>query len=236
MVAKWYPRGRTVPNASKPWYERGNGERFRREDAIVRSSYPALDWRIDSENQLAHLEGAITLLEPGEIHTRISTRVTFQPDHPASEPLVFETGGRFVRDDDHHIGGDGRCCLWLPPLSKWDSERPQALCEFLDEVAVFFDRQLIFEATGRWPGPSWEHGPPGYWQFIVESLGKEEVADTFLVGLKMGRGDICPCGSGRRFKRCHLPQFDTLRYRIDPFELKRVLEWRERTAPETNMG
>src|SRR4051794_15763362 len=29
-------------------------------------------------------------------------------------------------------------------------------------------------------------------------------ADTCARGMKIGRNDPCPCGSGRKYKRCHL--------------------------------
>ncbi len=91
---------------------------------------------------------------------------------------------------------------------------PQVLLPFLDELSVFLDRQLIYDETGGWPGPQYDHGPRGFRQFIVEQLHGD--VDLFLKlrpviagEVAVGRNEICLCGSGIKFKRCHggrLPQ------------------------------
>jgi len=238
MGAVSYPRGRTVPRA-KTWYERGDGARFKRDDAIVRTCYPELEWKIDQTTRLAALEGDISIAEPCGTKASVSTRVAFLFDYPKSEPLAFETGHRFVWDKEHHIlPATGYCCLWLPPLSRWNPEDPDALRPFLDELVVFFDRQLVLEASGkqRWPGPSWAHGVFGYWDFVIEQLGSEKAADNFIAGRAIGRNEVCPCGSERKYKRCHLPEHEALARRIDGNELKRLRDWRVRQVPSFGLA
>jgi SEC-C motif len=227
MGGKWYPRGHTVPRA-KPWYKRNGGERFKKDEAIVRVFYPDLEWDIDHAKQRASLIGVITLVEPCGLTTSILTRIAFPSNYPEGEPLAYEVGHRFVWDNDHHILPDGRCCLWLQPLSKWRPNDPEALHIFLDELAVFFDRQLAFEARPKsgWPGGCWNHGVHGYWDFIVEQLGGEQASDSFIVGHTVGRNEDCPCGSGLKYKRCHLSEHAALARRIDAQELKRARNWR----------
>lgn len=167
----------------------------------------------------------------------MATRVEFGGDYPASEPLAFETAHQFAWDQDRHIiPATGRCCLWLDPLSKWDPNDPDGLHAFLDQLALFFERQFIFEAKGSWPGPSWDHGVFGYWDFIVEQIGGVEAANRFLSGLSLARNDKCPCGSERRYKRCHLPKFETLARRVGPFWLQRVVEWRSKNQQASPCG
>lgn len=237
MGAPLYRRGRTVARL-KSWHERDGGARFNRDNAIVRTCYPELEWQIDRETRRASLEGAITIVEPCGIRTSISTRIDFLADYPKREPRAFETGHRFVWDQDHHIDPDtGLCCLWLPPLSKWDPENPEALRVFLDELALFFDRQLIFEVTvtGKWPGASWDHGVFGYWEFVIEQLGNETAADNFIAGRAIGRKEACPCGSERKYKRCHFPEHETLARRIDAKELKRLCDWRTKSQAASGL-
>ncbi|MGH9893421.1 MAG: YecA family protein, partial [bacterium] len=102
---------------------------------------------------------------------------------------------------------------------------------FLDELALFFDRQLVFEVTNRWPGPSWAHGLPGYWSFSVELLGSEALVDAFLASTSTGRNDPCPCRGPRKFKRCHLSQFETLAQKIGLVRT-RLRDWRMRQSAE----
>jgi hypothetical protein len=176
------------------------------------------------------LEGVITLVEAQtRVPTTVSVRIDFERDYPTSEPIAFETGRRFAWIDDRHIDErTGRCCLWLPPLSRWSVDDPNALRVFLDQLAFFFDRQLIYDVTGKWPGPAWAHGAPGYWEFVVESLGGAAEAEWFALA-KFGtfsRNEPCPCGGGRKYKQCHLSRHDMLARRIKPETRAALVKWR----------
>lgn len=216
------PSFRRGPGASKPkpWYERDRGARLEHERAIVNACQPGLQFKIDEATRLASLEGMITIVEAEcRIITPVQTRIDFHRDHPATEPIAYETGGRFQRGLERHLLSDGYCCLWLHPESRWDPEDPNALRVFLDELALFFDRQLIYDVTLKWPGPAWGHGAKGYLEFAREQLSNDEVAVTlFLACLRrpLDRNAECPCGSGRKYKRCHLGCHDTLARRIGP--------------------
>lgn len=226
MGAKLYPRGRTAASKPQPWYKRNGGALFQRDDGIVRAYYPGLTWTFDQSGLLARLHGSITIVEAGGIGTPVATRLEFPSDYPASEPVAFETEHRFEWEAERHIfETSGQCCLWLAPFSKWRREDPEALRAFLDELAVFFDRQLVFDATKRWPGPAWDHNVFGYWQFAVEQLGGEAQATDFITGRRSGRNDACPCGSGRSYKRCHLSQHETLARRIGEPWLTLLRSW-----------
>jgi len=78
---------------------------------------------------------------------------------------------------------------------------------FVDQVAVFFHRQLIYDATGRWVGPERRHGVEGYLDFLIERFGNSDALLAFAP-LFEGQaaplpGAVCPCGAGRRYERCH---------------------------------
>src|SRR5215469_8545188 len=74
--------------------------------------------------------------------------------YDAARRFLPKPGGRLV---DRDLGSDGQCCLWLDPESRWDSRESSALRLFLDELAVFFDRRLIYDLTHEWPGRSYSH-------------------------------------------------------------------------------
>lgn len=48
-------------------------------------------------------------------------------------------------------------------------------------MAVFFDRQLIYDLIGKWPGPSYGHGSEGYLEFIHERLGNDVRVSEVLI-------------------------------------------------------
>jgi hypothetical protein len=205
----------------KPWFERRNGRELLGERAIVEEHYPDLAFRVDADSGLMCLQGNISLQADCGVLTEVLVRIVFPPGYPDLEPVAFDAAGRFQLSDDRHIIAGGRFCLWLPPCSRWDKNDPNRLLRFLDEVTVFLERQLIYDATGGkvWPGSQYEHGKAGYEQFMLSALGGSEVHFRALFPVivgqyRLGRNDHCPCGSNRKYKRCHAKAVEEIVSRI----------------------
>lgn len=219
VAARYFRR---KPTPAKPWYQRG--ARLAADTALVAENFPTLAFRIDEESQLVFLEGPIAILSDCGISTSIETRLVFPRSYPDLEPLAFDATRRFQpypskTIEDRHLFGTGQCCLWLPPLSPWSPSNPNAIRDFLDQLVVFFDRQLIYDDTGVWPGPAYDHGGRGYRQFIQEELEEDAaLADALspiiLRQVSIGRNEGCPCGSERKFKKCHLRIVEQIQLRI----------------------
>ncbi len=202
-----YRRGRSL-SKPKAWFERSDGHVLRAEEALVREFYPGLRFRLDADDGRMNLEGDFVLQTDCGITNSIAIRVVFPRNYPNFEPSAFDAGGRFPVSLDRHIIKGGQFCLWLPPCSPWDKEDPKRLLRFLDEVAAFLERQMIFEATGIWPGDHYRHGRHGYEQFMSAILDGNvaHLAALFPVILGKadpGRNELCPCGSEKKYKRCH---------------------------------
>ena len=225
MAAGYFPQNR---GAAKPWYEANAGARLERDRSIAAQIVPGLEFRIDHARKLAFLEGELVITECG-IPTPIAVRIEFPPDYPQTEPKVFDSNERFQKLpgkelSDRHLLEKGRCCLWLPPKSGWSKHNPDALRQFLLEVVVFFDRQMIYDVTGKWPGPAYDHGWKGYREFIEEELGAgSDLARKLIPAIikreRVGRNDACPCGSGIKYKRCHLWPVERIQKRIGAQQL-----------------
>src|SRR5262249_32002220 len=94
-----------------------------------------------------------------------------------------------------------------------------ALRCFLDQLVVFWERQLIYDDCGKWPGSAYGHDQEGYLQFVEEQLGGDAklagaLAPLVLGGFSVGRNEHCPCGSRRKFKRCHLWTVEEIRRQV----------------------
>ena len=172
--------------------------------------YPSLAFRADGANERMCLEGDFLLKADCGVPTPICVRVEFPGNYPVGEPTAYDAAGRFPTSLDRHILKNGQFCLWLPPRSPWDKDDPRKLLRFLDEVTVFLERQLVYDATGRqeWPGAQYKHGTDGYEQFMLSILGgnDEHLRSLFPVILGRmhpGRNEPCPCGSAQKYKRCH---------------------------------
>ena len=125
-------------------------------------------------------------------------------------PVVYEVGGRHaliaeretIDTVDLHFYPDGACCLGLQLLA----DRRTTLKEFMDELVVPFFYRLSYTdvhglGTARqslWS--EYSHGDHGLREYL------SDVADIARHG--RGRNDPCPCGSGRKYKRCHLGEVD----------------------------
>jgi hypothetical protein len=226
------PTPRTRGRASKPlpWYQRDGDRRLAQDRTQLAGAYPDLTYHFDEETDLASLEGTLTLKAAScGVPTRIAVRVEFPWAYPEQEPRIYDAAGRFPHTPDRHFFPDGRCCLWLEPESRWDPRAPDGLCRLLDEAAIFFDRQLVCDATGdnAWPGPARGHGDAGYIEFAKEQLEVDTgelmaLAPTLAHLPATGRNSQCGCGSGRKYKICHLHAVETLERRVGVVRLRSI--------------
>jgi hypothetical protein len=214
------------------WYLRDGGARLAQDRAAIAEVFSGLSYRIDEAAGRVFLDGVITLVAECGIPTHLAVRVEFPSDYPQGEPRIFEVAGRFPHVSDRHFFEDGQCCLWLPPESRWKPEDPDGLCRFLEEAAVFFDQQLVYEAEGQgeWPGEQRSHGDEGYLEFVQEALGGDRhllaVFAPILTGLKtehVQSNDPCPCGSRRKYKRCHKPRVEDIKKRMGSANLQAIV-------------
>jgi hypothetical protein len=218
---------------SRPWYKHDGARRLQTDRLIVSEYYPTLKYFLTQDEEVR----LVILAECG-IPSNISTRVTFPWNYPQSEPQAFDAKQRFQawpgkRLIDRHILKDGKCCLWLPPRSPWSPGDSTALRGFLDEVAVFFDRQLVADVTGDWPGPQYAHGQEGYSQFARERLLEEGVSQTANLSdvINMTKDTdsyaLCPCGSQKKFKFCHQSVVEKIRREIGLGTIRRLFSGSE---------
>jgi len=220
----------------KQWYEYDDGdERLAHDRKLIAAPYPSLRFGLNFKTKLNFLEGALTLRSDCGVPTEIPIRIVFPPDYPETELVALDKSGLFRHIADRHFYKDGRCCLWLPPESQWNGNDLDALRSFLDQVALFFERQLILDAdpSGAWAWGRRGHGVTGYIEFIQEQLGEDArligiFSDALVGAVTISARAKCPCESGRPFKRCHGPIIDRLKGRMGGEFLEKVL----RTAEE----
>ncbi len=228
MRSRWY---RHVPTRAKPkaWYQGKGGVRLAQDQAQISATYPDLMYHIADEDGQVRLEGTITLLAECGVPKLIPVRVEFPLDYPQREPRAYDAADRFPHEANRHFYPDGRCCLWLPPETRWKAEDSEGLCHFLEEIAVFFDRQLIYDAEGKgiWPGEQRSHYTAGYIEYIQELLNGDKhlldaLAPTFANRSGTGRNSPCPCGSGIKYKKCHLHIVEDISQRVGSVELRTI--------------
>ncbi|MDE0088143.1 MAG: SEC-C metal-binding domain-containing protein [Candidatus Poribacteria bacterium] len=129
-------------------------------------------------------------------------------------PKVFEIGGRHHRIskkynvpiiDLHFYPEDDSCCLGI----KYGGNRNLCIKEFLPEQVIPFFYQLAYTAKfgivanrkDLWG--EYSHGKKGLVEYEAEMLN--------LAKLHPSRNDLCPCGSGKKYKKCHMDQVESVK-------------------------
>lgn len=148
---------------------------------------------------------------------------------PAEEPWVFEKGGRIPRTADRHVfPKDGNCCLGV--WEEWLLTSPDHRFEtyLTGPMHDYFVSQTYYEVNGVWPFGERSHGMLGVLEAYADLLGIAPDAKIITNYLRLlSRQQIkghafCPCGSGRRLRRCHSNDLHRLTRKISPFMAQRM--------------
>ena len=134
-------------------------------------------------------------------------------------PKVYEVGGRHGKIakkcnvkviDLHFYSEDDSCCLGL----KYGGERNLRLKAFLEDLVIPFFYRLAYTdqfgitASRRDLWEEYSHGAVGLHEHCTELFA--------IAQRNPGRNEVCPCGSGKKYKKCHLSEVDALRNSYRP--------------------
>ena len=129
-------------------------------------------------------------------------------------PKVFEVGGRHHKiaqensvntADLHFYSDDDNCCLGI----KYGNNSGLRVETFLDDLVIpFFYRLSYTDKFGidRAREDLWgeySHGDRGEIEHFLEIMN--------IARHNPGRNDQCPCGSGKKYKKCHLGEVEFLK-------------------------
>ena len=161
-------------------------------------------------------------------------RIELAAAYPAVEPKVWETGGAFPHDVDHHVFDSGRCCLvvWEHWLATADDTSLRAF--FDGPLRNYFLGQYAVAQGLGWPFGERSHGPKGIAEAYADRLGCDaevRAVKLFLKGLVRihGRETMpvywrCPCESGRNIGQCCAERLERLQQDISLAEIETMLE------------
>jgi hypothetical protein len=186
------------------WYN-DNPQRWLREQEIAAEILTDFEPSIDG-NGNATFHGDLELCsEHGHVYESVRISVVYPSTFPARNqpPSVYLEShrNRWKNVADSHIESDWKLCLFVPGESGIAFADGDSLKKLLGVIHTFLLKERIYQRrlakaqrTGEiaeWPGPDRTHGLEGI---------REAIRDMGRVG----RNDPCPCGSGLKFKKCHL--------------------------------
>lgn len=155
--------------------------------------------------------------------------ILFPPMFPNAEPIVSEIGKSIPRNADHHINGDGTCCIVIWETWALSTKKISVQDYFNDPFRNYFLGQYEKVKTGKWPFGEERHGKKGLIDAFAERLScdKNERKVCYLLRLlskDWPKGHwICPCGSGRVLRKCCAEKLDGLTRDVPKQDAKRML-------------
>ena len=164
------------------------------------------------------------------ITDRFEIEMLIPESYPDRLPQVRETGGK-INSDYEHVSIDGTLCLAVPSEMRRIFSQQPSLLGFVNKLVIpYFYGYCHWKKCGNHPFGEQKHGGEGILQYYVERLhlNDEATALAFLCFLYeygyRGHHD-CPCGSGRRVRKCHGPTLLDLHQHHTPLTLRYDLDY-----------
>src|SRR5690554_710600 len=158
------------------------------------------------------VKGGIPLIHPekGEFD-RYEVLIIFPKNFPKCFPKVIEISEKIPRNANRHVNYDNTLCLAVEPEEQAIAKNGISFKFFLDKVLVpHLARETFRENKGFYPDGEYAHGYDGIWEYYKSILDKED-KQLILEELEQvansswpKRNDKCSCGSGKKFKKCHM--------------------------------
>ncbi len=195
-------------------------------DELARE-FPTL--RLVVEDNKTYLNGSFPIGHEGEVLDQFDIEMLVAPLAGNELPEVRETGGRIPRIADRHVNADGTACITLPESYFLRNPGPFDLLKFLSgPVRDYFIGQALVERGDDWPHQEWPHGIDGLLLFYEELLGTDNLVRIREYLRHLARAELrghwaCPCGSGKKLRRCHQQELAELRARIGFRAARRLL-------------
>jgi len=213
----------------EPWYKR-NPELAKEISADLRVAHPNLHLFIHTDG-MAEVRGTYAILSPqGKLLDRFRVSIELPHDYPRALPIVREVGRRIPWRQDFHVEPDGKACVLLPD-DRWRCfPEGKPFAHFLDgPVHDFFLGQSLVALGEEWPFGEWSHGPRGvleYYQGLLETDHDGTVHRflRILSKLNLKQHCECPCGSGRKIRKCCQKRVADLRRKIPPAVARKACE------------
>lgn len=193
-----------------------------RELARLRKSFAELSLKM-REGEFAVVSGVMRVIEDRGYHVNLQV----PNDYPEGVPWLLCDPAEIPWDIDRHVlPGTGRACLCVASEYRVHWPRGSDLTDFLERLVVSYYRgQLYYDAHGRWPTDGGRsHGREGILEAYRDLLRPLGIVDDrvirdvmSLLARRQGpRGhDRCPCGGGRKLRKCHGPIVWRLRGGVD---------------------
>ena len=173
-------------------------------------SYPSLT-RVE-EGNFVRVKGTLPLTHSkhGEFD-RYEVLIKFPVKYPKCFPRVIETSMKIPRIADRHVNSDNTLCLAVEPEEQSITKNGITFLYFIEKVLIpHLARETYRCAKGVYPEGEYSHGNEGIWEYFETSMNQKDrkkiisELEEIVNNRWPGRNDLCSCGSGKKFKKCHM--------------------------------
>jgi len=187
-------------------------EEFLRDLEIAKERYPFLeyDYREGKRYPYKITDDFEVLDEGGNHWGTFRSSIYFHHLYPKEFPLLQDQSKAFPREIDWHISPrDGDCCVCGVIELEEKAKSGISILQFIDEyVLPFYANQLHKKHFGYYKNGEYAHNAEGVWEALEEEFNTKDrvkIRRFFKeMRTKRGRNDVCFCGSGKKYKKCHL--------------------------------
>lgn len=192
---------------------------FERDFKDVKDYFPRLSYTWNQEGKTWVVRGELDICDVEGVYWNTFDIAILVPEaYPYCVPIIIERSEIIPRDIDWHISKEGICCVDSDNSLLAMSKRGINLKDFLsDKIYNYFANQLYKLQEREYAGEEYKHFTEGTIQYYIEELRIPSI-EHILVFLNkiLSKGDLtrnklCPCGSGRKIKKCHEKEIDTIK-------------------------
>ena len=136
--------------------------------------------------------------------------VHFPKTYPKGFPVMFDMSKEFPWEDDWHMSSKtGECCVCGVIEKEEIGQKGITVLEFIQKYVLrFYANQLYRRKYGQYKNGEYAHYEEGVWEALEEEFntkGRIKIRQLLKeMRTKRGRNDVCFCGSGKKYKNCHL--------------------------------
>ena len=153
--------------------------------------------------------------------------VLFHKTYPKGFPILIDMSKEFPWEVDWHTSEkNGECCVCGIIEKEEVGMKGIMLLEFIKTYVIpFYANQLYRRKYGHYKNGEYAHYEEGVWQALEEEFNttNREKIKQFLKEMKTkrGRNDVCFCGSGKKYKKCHLLRINIIERVIQRLSLNK---------------
>jgi len=191
---------------------------FERDFREVEERFPKLGYVWSEKFKAWLVTGSLDICDEDGVYWETFELIILVPRaYPYCIPLLFETSKILPRDIDWHISKGGVCCYDIEHNLLVLSRKGIFLADFIAaKIYSYFANQLIKLGGGDYVAGEYAHHFEGVVQYYQEMHGLSmqetiRVLQTLLQPSKLGRNGLCPCGSGRKLKKCHAAAMEEIK-------------------------